>query len=323
MPIDRQLSVDLEERWNLAPGWIQQRTGVVQRAIAAPNQAVSDLAVGAGHEALGQFNGLRNPAVGVLLLATSTPDYPLPPSAPVVAHRLELQAAAMDLTVACCGFLYGLILADAIATVQQVSVLLIGANILSRRCDPGDPGTSAIFADGAGAIVVSPCESGAGILATIWNSDGRHCSALTIPDGGSRNPIQPDTFATGRHYMQITDGSSIFKSAVQAMARDGLQVVADAGYTMEDIDWWIPHQANLRIIESSRRMLKIEMHKTLTTIEKYGNSSSATIPITLDEFLRSGTSIKPGDLVLMTAAGAGMTSSAVLVRITGEWIGKR
>ena len=306
----------MELRFGLEPGWIEQRTGVRFRAIADRDDAVSDLAVRAAKIAIAQFDADANPAIGALLLATSTPDHPLPPTAPLVARQLGLSVAAMDLTVACCGFLYGVIVADSIARIQQTSVLVIGANILSRRCNPNDIGTSAIFADGAGAAIISPQNSASGILASAWSSDGSGSLSLQIPDGGSRYPISATTFSAGRHFMKIEEGGSIFKYAVNSMADMGHNVVAQAGLTVPDVDWWIPHQANRRIIDATRRLLEIAPEKTLVTIDQIGNSSAATIPITLDQYLRIDRQIQPGDLVLMTAAAVGMTSSAVLMKIS-------
>ncbi len=315
VPANRESSAAMEQRLGLKPGWIEQRTGVRYRAIADRDDAVSDLAVRAAKIAIAQFDADANSAIGALLLATSTPDHPLPPTAPLVAHQLGLSVAAMDLTVACCGFLYGLILADSISRTQQISVLVIGANILSRRCDPDDIGTSSIFADGAGAVIMSPQDSESGILATAWSSDGSGNLSLQIPDGGSRYPISATTYSEGRHFMKIVEGSSIFKYAAQSMADMGHNVIAQAGLAVPDVDWWIAHQANLRIIEASRRLLQIAPEKTLVTVDQIGNSSAATIPVTLDQYLRIDPRIQPGNLVLLTAAAAGMTSSAVLMKM--------
>lgn len=315
VPVNRESSASMEQRLGLEPGWIEQRTGVRFRAIAESDDAVSDLAVRAAKVAIAQFDADSNPEIGALLLATSTPDHLLPPTAPQVAHQLGLAVAAMDITVACCGFLYGLILADSIVRTRQTSVLVIGANILTRRCDPEDIATSAIFADGAGAVIMSRQDSESGILATAWSSDGSNSLSLQIPDGGSRSPFSATTYSESRHFMRIVEGSSIFKYAAKSMADMGLDVVSQAGLTVSDVDWWIPHQANRRIIEATRRLLDIAPEKTLVTVDEIGNSSAATIPVTLDRYLRIDQRIQRGDLVLMTAAAAGMTSSAVMMQI--------
>ncbi len=316
IPRQRIHSSETEQKLGLERGWIKSRTGVNARAIADPNEALTDLAIEAGKIALENFDGGQHPPISALFLATSTPDHLLPPSAPRVAYELGLSGiGAMDLTVACCGFLYGLKLADAIVRSDNTSVLLIAANVLSRRIHPNDPATNAIFADGAGAVVFAPTDDDNGILQTAWSSDGSGWDGMIIPDGGSRNPFGINTFADSRHLMQIKSGSDIFRYAVESMTEMGRIVLRQASLSTHQIDWWIPHQANIRIIQSAGRMLNIPAEQTLTTVQQFGNSSAATIPVTLDKAIRLDRKIKPGDLVLLTAAAAGMTSAAALFRV--------
>lgn len=313
VPVKRELNATLESLLGLPAGWIHQRTGVKSRAVADPHDAVSDLAVRAAKSALSRLDS--PPTIDVLILATSTPDHLLPPTSARIANELGLEhAAAFDLTVACSGFLYALILADSLVKTGAGHVMIIAANILSRRCADDDQKTRPIFADGAGAIILGQADK-PGILKTAWESDGSKWDSLTIPHGGSRNPIEKSTFTENLHLMQLADGSSIFRYAVEQMANLGRQVIDDSGLAIRDIDWWIPHQANTRIIEATRRILKIDHKNTLLTLAEFGNSSAATIPVTLDYFFDRG-QIRPGDRVLMTTAAAGMTSAAAIVEIT-------
>ena len=320
VPVKREDNKAVESALGLESGWSESRTGIASRAIADKESAVSDLAIQAGKPTLDRLaNSADHLApLTTLILATSTPDHLLPPTAPRVADELGLSAcAAMDVTVACSGFLYATILADSICRSQNESVLIIAANILSRRCKPTDKTTRPIFADAAGAIVLSPTDSKAGILAHSWESDGSKWDKLLIPEGGSRHPVDEDTHSRQGHLMELVDGQAMFKYAVNAMAKLGQATIEKAKLSITDIDWWIPHQANMRIIEACGRILGIEPERTLTTVQELGNSSSATIPVTLDKFAGCGEQQKigAGDTVLMTAAAAGATSAAVVLQM--------
>ena len=322
VPERRESNEALEEELRLTAGWIKRRTGVCFRAIADPADAVTDLATRACDIALQRVSefGIERDAISTLILATSTPDHLLPPSAPKVAFDLGLRhAGAFDVTVACCGFLHAMILADALVQTQGKPVLVAAANILSRRCRKDDTGTRPMFADAAGAVVLAPHDDTKERLSMFgnWDSDGSGWNALMIPDGGSRSPINEDTFEQARHLMQMDDGMAVFRYAAGAMAKRGLGVLRTAGLTIKDIDWWIPHQANLRIIETAGRGMKVDPAKTLTTLADFGNSSAATIPVTLDHFMHSAGEkrISSGDRILMTAAAAGMTSAGVLLEL--------
>ena len=305
----------VEKDCRLEPGWIRQRTGILQRPVVEPHQAVSDLAISAGQIAVGKFSHRVDlPAISMLILATSTPDYLLPPTGPFVADQLGLGTIpAFDMAVACSGFLYALQMADGFCRTQHGSVLIIAANVLSKRVTPEDPATAAIFADGAGAVVLSP-SSEAGIRGFRLESDGSGFDCLKIPDGGSKTAFHAGSLAENNHKMKINDGMAVFRYAVESMAKLGQAVLHDCGVPVEDVDYWLPHQANLRIIESARQRLGIAKEKTGVTIDRFANSSAATIPIALDYFLDSQT-ISPGQQILMTTAAAGLTSGAALVRL--------
>ena len=320
VPASLETNGEVEAALGLESGWIRNRTGIRTRAIADLDLAVSDLAIQAGQNAMDNFLALNSSVapVSTLILATSTPDHLLPPTAPKVAYELGLEnVAAMDITVACSGFLYGMILADSMCRTNDESVLVIAANILSRRCKPDDKNVRPIFADAAGAVVLSPSDSDAGILAGSWESDGKQWDKLLIREGGSRQPFNNDTFSRQGHLMELVDGQAMFKYAVQGMAKMGMSALKKAQMSVDEIDWWIPHQANLRIIESCGRMLKMDRDRTLTTLQDLGNSSAATIPVTLDNYASDSDQKKigAGDTILMTAAAAGATSAAVVVRM--------
>lgn len=310
---------EIEMRCHLEPGWILQRTGIRTRPVVRDDQAVSDLAIEAGQQALDRFTNRfsdsnQRPEIARLILATSTPDHLLPPTAPLVAHRLGLgNIAAFDMAVACSGFLYALQLADQVCRTDGRAALVIAANVLSKRVDPGDPSTAAIFADGAGAVVVAP-DKQPGLMAIELESDGSGYSCLMIPDGGSRSPFHEKTLESGGHRMRIENGMAVFKYAVESMSRLGQEVLDQSGLTAAEVDFWIPHQANLRIIDSVRQRLNLPPEKTGITIDRFANSSAATIPLALDYFLEQNI-IQRGQNLLFTVAAAGLTAGAAVLRL--------
>jgi len=302
----------VESRLGLEPGWIARRTGILGRATAAPHEATSDLAVRAGSAAM-ERSGLHPNDIGLLLLATSTPDHLLPPTAPLVAHRLGLaQSGAVDLAGACAGFLYSVILANAYGQSMGRSVLVVGANILTRRVNAQDPATTSLFSDGAGAVVLTPGEPSQ-FLGSYLAADGSSYDTIGIPAGGTREPLTAAALEQGRHLMTMRRGSSLFREAIQAMTAAGKEAMRQAKLDAAAIDWWIPHQASSRIIRDTGKQLGIPPERTIDIASRYGNSSAATIPIALDLGFRSG-QIRPGHLLLLTAAGAGMVSAGLVVR---------
>jgi 3-oxoacyl-[acyl-carrier-protein] synthase-3 len=305
-------NAELETRLGLEQGWIERRTGIRQRPVASREQATSDLAVTAGAEAFRRAS-VPTPDIGLVLLATSTPDHLLPPTAPLVAHRLGLaRAGAVDLAGACSGFLYALVLGGAWADAMGKSVLVVGANVLTRRLNPADAATAALFSDGAGAVVIAPAMPSA-LLGSHLESDGAAYDAIGIAAGGSREPLSAEALREGRNLMTLRRGSALFKHAVRSMADAGAQAMAGAGIDSSQVDWWVPHQANARILQDTGALLGIPPQRTVSVVDRYGNSSAATIPIALAHAVDAGT-LRRGNVLLLTAAGAGLISAGAVVR---------
>lgn len=305
-------NAEIEERLHLAAGWIERRTGILSRPTAGEDVATSDLAIEAGGQAL-RAASVRPSDVGLLLLATSTPDHPLPPTAPLVAHRLLLKnAGAIDLAGACSGFIYALALAGSYAQAMQKAVLVIASNVLSRRVNRFDPATMALFGDGAGSAVLVP-DSQAHLLSIHLGANGSGYDSIAVPAGGSREPITPEGVLAGRHFMVMRSGTSLFRSACQEMAEAGRQAMRGAEIRVQDIDKWIPHQANLRLIREVGKLLRISAERTIAVVDRYANSSAATIPIAMTDAVASG-KIQRGDLLLLTAVGAGITNAGAILR---------
>ncbi len=315
-PARRVTSAELEARLGLEAGWIERRTGIIERRHAAPDEATSDFAVRAGAEALRKAGPLPQP-IGLLLLATSTPDHLLPPTAPLVAHRLGLGGCgAVDLANACGGFLAALALGDAYCRLQRCSVLVVAANVLSRRVDPADPATAALFADAAGAMLLSPSDEGSGdILSTHLDSHGEHYRHITIPAGGSRSPITPEAIERGEHWMYLERGPDLFRLAVRSMVRAGKKALEKAGLSIAEIDGWVPHQANARVMREAGERLGIEAGRTVSIIGEYGNSSAASIPFAISWAVEQGR-LRSGHRILLTAVGAGLVEAGAVIRLS-------
>lgn len=314
VPETRIENQELEHRFELEPGWIEQRTGIKTRRYAADDEAVSDLAVAAGKRALAHI-GFDPARIGLLILATSTPDHLLPPTAPLVAHRLGLTGAgAIDMAGACAGFLYALNFADAHVRRSREPVAVIAANILSRRTNTHDRSSVILFGDGAGAAVVAPIEDCRhGVIGSRFASDGAHYDLIKIDAGGSRCPITAE-MAAERTLMHIENGKTVFNRAVKMMVGSAQTALDEAGLKSSDVDLFVPHQANKRIMEAVRTQLGVDEKKVATTVADYGNSSAATIPLTLSA-TNAITKLKPGQTVLMAAAGAGLTGGAIVYRL--------
>jgi len=296
---ERQVAnAEIEVDLGLPAGWIEGRTGIRPRHYAAPGQALSDLAVPAGQMALA---GARD--VGLLLLATSTPDHLLPPTAPLVAHRLGLSCGAVDLAGACAGFLHALALGVAHCKMTGQAVLVIGANILSRRIEPTEAASRVLFADAAGAVLLRPCKDPSrGLLAADLGSDGSSYDMISIPRGGTRLPY--DAPGEGGLTMRMPDGPAVFTAAVDGMVRSGRAALSRAGLGAGDVATWLPHQANQRIIRRVGNSLGLERAEWLGTLARHGNSSAATIPLALSVRIAEGGALADGP-VLMSAFGAG------------------
>ncbi|MGE3228476.1 MAG: beta-ketoacyl-ACP synthase III [Hyphomicrobium sp.] len=312
-PERRVTNAEIEARLGVEPGWTLRRTGIAERRFAAPDEALSDLAVKAGEMALAK-SGIDRRSVGLVALATSTPDHLLPPTGPLVAHRLGLKGAgAIDMAGACGGFLYALTLADGFVRQQRVPALVIAANILSRRLNLDDAVSAVLFGDAAGAALLAPSEREAGVTGVQLAADGSAYDLIQIAAGGSRCPFA-EGLEAGATLMHIRDGRAVFTRAVKMMADASRTALARAGLAIGDIDTFIPHQANARIIGAVQRALGVPEEKTLTSYANYANSSAATIPLTLSLAAERGP-FKPGTRLLLAAAGAGLTGGAVVLEV--------
>lgn len=312
-PERRVPNAEIEARLGLEAGWIERRTGIVERRFATQEQALTDIAFEAADMALGQ-SGIDRSRIGLLLLATSTPDNPLPPSAPPLAHRLGLAGAGgIDMAGACAGFVYALTLADAFVRTQGASVLVVAANVLSRRINPAERASSVLFSDAAGAVVLVPTdEAGVGLLGAKLASSGDSYDLIKIAAGGSRRPYAPD-IPIEETLMAISDGRSVFTKAVAMMVATAREALGQAGLAIDDIDLFVPHQANARIVAAAARQLGVPDAKIVSTVARFGNSSAATIPFSLSCAAHEGR-VQRGTRVLMCAAGAGLTGGGVVFR---------
>lgn len=302
---------EIEARLGLDTGWIARRTGILERRTAAGGEALTDLAFSAGDQAL-RAAGIQRERVALTLLATSTPDHLLPPSAPLLAHRLGLtNSGGIDLAGACAGFLYALVLADGFVKSQQMPVLVVAANILSRRINPADRGSAILFADAAGAVLLAPTgRPDAGVRGVHLASRGADYGLIQIPAGGSRRPFGPDVPLVDTK-MLISDGRAVFAKAIAMMVECSRIALTNAHVCAAQVNHFIPHQANARMTAAVAHQLGFSEDRTLSTIARYANSSAATIPFTLS-MLAGERRYRRGDKLLMTAAGAGLTGGAVL-----------
>jgi 3-oxoacyl-[acyl-carrier-protein] synthase III len=307
-------NADFERMVETSDEWIVTRTGIRERHVVRPGQASCDLAETAARRAL-EMAGMSAEDVDLILVATLTPDRFLPSAACTLQDRLGAKHAwAFDLNAACSGFVYGIpVAASLIAAGQADTVLLIGVETLSSVTDYQDRATCVLFGDGAGAVVMRPCDPGKGVLAHRLGSDGSQGAMLEIPAGGSREPASHATVDARGHFIKMK-GNELFKFAVRAMESVARQALADAGADLKDLKFLIPHQANLRIINAIADRLEVKPEQLVVNVDRYGNTSSASIPISLDELVRGGRS-KPGDLIELVAFGGGVTWGAVLM----EW----
>ncbi|MCC7417552.1 MAG: beta-ketoacyl-ACP synthase III [Acidobacteria bacterium] len=304
-------NAELESQLRLEPGWIARRTGIASRRYAADDEAASDLAVRAGEAALANA-GLPRADVALTLLATSTPDHLLPPSAPLVAHRLGLaRSGAADLAGACAGFIYALTLGDAFVRTHRRPALVVAANVLSRRINPLDRATAVLFGDAAGAVVLAPSDDPAtGVLGVDLASEGARYDLIRVPAGGSRRPFAAGTPASDL-LMEMPSGRAVFAHTVAMMTASARRALAAAGLAVDDISRWVPHQANGRICDAVRRALGLPAERAVMTLERYGNSSAASIPFSLAAGAEAAP-LRHGERVLLVAAGAGLAGGALV-----------
>jgi len=296
--------------------WIRERTGIRQRHIAKDDQFPSTLAVEASLKALTVAN-LRPTDLDLIICSTSSPEYIFPATACLIQDQLgATKAGAFDLLAACSGFIYALNMgAQAIRSGSIKSALIIGSETLSRFVNWKDRSTCILFGDGAGAFVLQASDQPGGVLSAVMHSDGSGSNLLTIDGGGSRYPATATTINDGQHFIKM-DGNEVFRFATRVMASATLEALDGAGLKLEDIQWIIPHQANIRIIQAAARGLKLPMDKFIVNVQDYGNTSTASIPIAMVEAIEKG-QIKNGDKLVMVGFGAGLTWGALAAQWTG------
>jgi len=297
--------------------WIVQRTGIESRFHVTEGESTSDMAIRAAEECL-TAAGVAASEVDLIIVATITPDFQTPSTACMVQAYLECSAAAVDINAACSGFIYGLVMASQfVKTGCSRKALVIGAETLTNVMNPADKKTFPLFGDGAGAVLISsddnPNEATAsGILAYRLASEGKLGQALMVPGGGSRKPFSQEVLDQNQHFLSM-DGRSVFKWAVRLIPDIVGEMLFRAELSLDEIDLFIPHQANIRIIDAAVESLGIEREKVFVNLDRYGNTSAASIPIAIAEAFRAGR-IKPGSNVLLVGFGAGLTWGACLLR---------
>ncbi len=304
---------DLEKLVETSDQWITERTGIRERRQAAPDETTSKLSVQAARKAL-EMAELKPQDLDLIICSTISPDMPLPSTAAFIQAELGARSCcAFDLAAACSGFLFGMTVAEKfIRTDSARHVLVIGAELLSRYLDYKDRATCVIFGDGVAAGVLGPVEPPSGILAEELHTEGAYADHLFIPAGGTAKPASCETVQGREHYIKMR-GNELFKVAVRSMEDVSRRVLAQAQVCPEQLNLFIPHQANQRITEAVRERLGVKPETVYSNISRVGNTSSASIPICLDECVRSGR-LKRGDLILMSAFGAGVTWGAVVMR---------
>jgi len=311
---DRVLSnADLEKIVDTSDEWIKTRTGISFRRIGPENVCTSDMGAEAAKRAL--ENAKLFPGdIDLIIVASATPDMIFPSTACIIQSKIgAVNAAAFDIQAGCTGFIYALTSAVQFITAGSYkNILVIGAEMLSRITDWQDRNTCVLFGDGAGAAVISEVEEG-GILSSVLGADGKGADLLTLPAGGSKEPASPDTVANRRHYINM-NGNEVFKFAVRILEEAARKASEKVGRQVADLDYIVPHQANIRIIDAAIKRLKFPREQVVVNLDKYGNMSSASIPVALDEAYRDK-KIKKGNMVLLVGFGAGLTWGANLL----EW----
>lgn len=306
-------NLDLEKMVDTSDEWITTRTGIKERRIVTDNQASSDLAIEASREAL-KNAGLKVRHIDLILVATSSPDTVFPSTACWVQKGLGAWfIPAFDISAGCTGFLYGMILAESlILSGANKRILLVGAEVLSKITNWKDRNTCVLFGDAAGAVILEENNGESGILSSYWAADGSLGDLLLVPAGGTRIPTSHESIDQDLHYIHMK-GNDVFKYAVKRMGEAALRAIRAAGLKKEDVEYLIPHQANIRIIDATRRRLKFPPEKVYINVNRYGNVSVASIPICIHE-LAEARKLRKGDIILLDAFGAGFTWAAVTYR---------
>jgi 3-oxoacyl-[acyl-carrier-protein] synthase III len=308
---------DLEKLVDTSDEWIVSRTGIRERRIAADDETTTTLSVHAARDALA-VAGMTPDELDLVILGTCSPDYYMPATAVLVAHELGAKrAAGFDLMAACSGFVFSLATATAyVRSGMYRNVLVIGVELLSRFLDYTDRNTCVLFGDGAGAVIVSASDQPGGLMGLDMYSDGSGKEGIIFPAGGSACPTTPKTVAEGGHFVHMA-GKEVYRYATKQLAESARAALRDAGLSVDDVDQFLFHQANMRIIESVQNAVGIPPEKTYLNIERYGNTSAASVPMALVEAIAEGR-IKPGDRLLMAAFGAGYTAGAAVVEWTAD-----
>ncbi len=311
VPEQRLTNADLEARVDTNDAWIVERTGIRERRIASADESTASIAALAGAEAI-KDAGLQPDDIDLLIVATATPEQPLPHTGAFVGETLGLNCGSFDLAAGCAGFVYGLVTGAGMVASGAEHVLLVGADTLSRIVDPDDRATCVLFGDGAGAAVLTATERG-GLLAFDLGCDGSAAHLLEVKAGGSRYPASAETVAAGDHFLKMA-GQEVFRRAVRAVVDSARAALERAQLQADDLAWFVPHQANSRIIEAAASRLGIPPERTIVNIDRYGNTSAASIPLALFEAANDGR-VRAGDRVLCSGFGAGMTWASAVI----EW----
>lgn len=306
-------NADLERMVATSDEWIQTRTGIRERRIVGPGESTSSLATTAGRVALNRA-GLDANEVDLVILATCTPDRPFPATACTVQAALGARrAAAFDVVAACSGFVYGLNIATSmIRSGAARNVLFIACDIFTHYINWNDRNTCVLFGDGAGAVVLRPSDTPAGMLSCVLGAAGEQEDLMAVDAGGTRLPATPELLEQGRQYVYM-NGREIFKHAVREMADSSQQALEAAGLSANDIALVVPHQANLRIVEATAKRLNMPMERVFVNLDRYGNTSAASVPIALVEAVEQGR-LRPGEYALLTAFGGGLTWASAVIR---------
>jgi 3-oxoacyl-[acyl-carrier-protein] synthase-3 len=316
---ERVLSnADLERIVDTSDEWIRSRTGISERRVAAPHETTATLGAIAAKRAIA-VAGLEPDEIDVIIVATLTPDYPMPSTAALVKEAIgNRSAAAFDIGAACSGFVFGYATADSyVRSGMAKHVLVVGAELLTRFVDYEDRGTCILFGDGAGAVVLSASdEAGGGMAGLEMTTDPDGAYMIWLPSGGSRSPSSRETTKRGEHFIRM-EGRETYRYATRTLAASALSAIEKAGWSADEIDLVIPHQANVRIIEAVAKGLKLPMDRFFVNIDKYGNTSAASVGIALDEAVAQGR-VKPGDKLVFAAFGAGFTSGAIALEWTAD-----
>jgi 3-oxoacyl-[acyl-carrier-protein] synthase III len=303
-------NADIAARVDTSDDWIVERTGIRTRRVAGPEESTATLGTTAATNAIKRA-GLTPTDIDLLIVATATPERLIPHTGADIGERLGLRCGSFDLNAACSGFVYATVVAHGMIATGMQHVLVVGAETLTRIVDPSDRGTCILFGDAAGAAVVTATPDNA-LLGFDLGCDGSAADILMLPAGGSRLPTSTRTVANGDHYIKM-QGQEVFKRAVRAIADSARAALEHAALTVDDIDWFVPHQANLRIIESGAQRLGIDTNRLIVNIADYGNTSSASIPLALFEAVEDGR-VRDGDIVLVSGFGAGMTWASAVLR---------